>query len=176
MAKRGTGNDWQATYQALLGDDEIAALAAAERIGKEGDATAIAHMAAALANSPHETVKRRLEALLGQVKAADALPQLMAVLGNPALAGAHRAIVAAVWSAGLDARDHLERFIDLAIKGGTEICFECLSVVQNQDVWPERAAREGLKRVRKAMESEQDPHKAELLADICVELDYRLGR
>jgi hypothetical protein len=162
-------------FAALLSEDDVHALEALDRIGRDGDARAIPHLLNTLARSTSTAVRQRTTALLHQVKAPGAGTELLKALDDPALAGVRRDIVAVFWSAGIDVRDHLERFITLAIEGDAHLCFECLTVVENQEIWPEKAARLGLARVKKAATDERDPYKAAMLADLVQELEQRLG-
>ena len=76
---------------------------------------------------------------------------------------------------GLDLRDHLDRFVDLAISGDAGECFECLTVIENQEIWPEKDARLALKKVSSAAKSETDAYKKAILEDLVKALEYRLG-
>ncbi|WKZ66699.1 MAG: HEAT repeat domain-containing protein [Flavobacteriales bacterium] len=162
-------------FAALLSDDDAAALTALTRIGEQGDARAIPHLLGALAAHPSPAVQQRITALLHQVKAADAVPTLIAALDDDRFRTVRRTVLSAFWSAGLDARDHLERFIAIAVEGSAEECFECLTVIENQELWPEKAARLGLARVRKAIAAEPDPYKGAMLKDLAALLEERLG-
>lgn len=162
-------------FAALLSDDDAAALTALTRIEEQGDARAIPHLLNALIANPSEAVRARITALLHAVKAADAVPTLIAALDEPGLAPARRTILSTFWSAGLDAREHLLRFIDLAIAGDPQDCFECLTVIENQEIWPEKPARIGLARIRKAAAEEPDAMKSSMLQGIADELERRLG-
>lgn len=162
-------------FAALLSDDDAQVLEAVTRIGKEGDARAIRPLLQALAQSSDTKVQHTITDLLYQVKATGAVAELMAALDDPTLLDVRRTVIATFWNAGLDARDHLERFITLAIDGDAEECFECLTVIENQEIWPEKAARLGLARITKAIANERDAYKATMLNDVKAALEYRLG-
>lgn len=162
-------------HAALAGDDETAILEALDRIEADGDARSIKPLLRTLASTGHEAVRRRISGLINTVKAPNAVPELIAALDDPELLSSRRDIITAVWSAGLDVRDHLDRFVDLAVEGDMQQCLDCLSVIENQEVWPDKAARLGVARVRKAAASEPDQMKASLLVSIALELEDRLG-
>lgn len=162
-------------FAALLNDDDAAALNALTRIEEQGDARAIHPLLTALARNPSPSVQQRITAMLYQVKAADAVPTLIAALDDPGLRGVRPTVLATFWNAGLDPRDHLDRFVEIAITGTAEESFECLTIVENQEIWPEKAARLGLGRLRKAAADEADAYKRTMLDDLVKELERRLG-
>ncbi len=162
-------------FASLLSDDDAAVLTALTRIESQGDARAIHPLLTALTRKNTPTVQQRITSLLYQVKAADAVPTLLAALDDDKLRGVRQTVLATFWNAGLDVRDHLNRFIDIAITGDAQECFECLTVIENQEIWPEKAARLGLARVRKAVETEQDGYKGAMLGDLVRVLEDRFG-
>ena len=162
-------------FAALLSDDDAAVLTALTRIEEQGDARAILPLLAALARTEKPIVQQRITSLLHQVKAVDAVPILIGALDDASLLPVRQVVLATFWNAGLDARDHLDRFIRIAIEGNAEECFECLTVIENQEIWPERAARLGLAEVRKAADAEKDAYKGAMLRDIMATLGTRLG-
>ena len=174
----GTGTKQQRmdlAFAALLSDDDAQVLTALSRIDNQGDARAIRPMLTALAQAKDATVQRRITDMLYAVKAKDATDALMAALDEPALMPVRRTVLATFWNAGLDVREHLDRFVRIAIEGDANECFECLTVIENQEIWPEKAARLGLAQVRKAAASETDGYKAAMLNDLVVVLEGRLG-
>ena len=162
-------------FAALLSDDDAAVLTALTRIEEQGDARAIHPLLTALSKTDKPAVEQRITSMLNQVKAADAVPTLIAALDDASLSSVRRTTLATFWNAGLDVRDHLDRFIEIAITGNAEECFECLTVIENQEIWPEKAARLGLARVRKAAEAERDEYKGAMLEDVVEQLEQRLG-
>lgn len=162
-------------FASLLSDDDAAVLTALTRIEAQGDARAIHPLLTALTKNNAPAVQQRITSLLYQVKAADAVPTLLAALDDDKLRRVRLTVLATFWNAGLDVRDHLDRFIDIAITGDAQECFECLTVIENQEIWPEKAARLGLARARKAMETEKDDYKGTMLKDIVQSLESRLG-
>ncbi len=175
MTKGSKKDRLDLAFAALLSDDDAQVLEALTRIGNEGDARAIRPLLQALARSGDTKVQHTITDLLFQVKAANAVPELIAALDDPTLLDVRRTVIATFWNAGLDARDHLDRFIDLAIDGDAEECFECLTVIENQEIWPEKAARLGLARISKAISQEADAYKGTMLADVKAALEFRLG-
>jgi len=163
-------------FAALLSSDDEAILTALTRIEQDGDAKAVHPLLSALARTKDGRVHQRIVALLNQVKAADAASELFAALEDPQLASVRPVILGAFWNAGLDVRDHLDRFVQLALTGTADECFECLTVIENQEIWPEQAVRSALGKVEKAAADEGDAYKASMLMDLVAVLRYRLGK
>ncbi|MFN6177540.1 MAG: hypothetical protein ACK46G_08400 [Flavobacteriales bacterium] len=162
-------------FAALLSDDDAQVLTALARVEDQGDARAIRPLLTALARSRDAKVQQRITGMLYQIKVKDAVPELMAALNEPTLLDVRRTILATFWNAGLDVRDHLDRFVDLAVEGDAEECFECLTVIENQEIWPEKAARLASAKARKAAAAETDAYKGALLNDLVAVLEERLG-
>lgn len=162
-------------FAALLSKDDEEALAAITRIGQEGDIHAIRPLLVALTKSGSSVVQQRITALLHEVKARNADEALIAALHDPELSAVRATVISIFWSAGLDAREHLKTFVDIAIDGSATECFECLTVIENQEIWPEKDARTSLKRLDAALPSINDPYKQMILGDLGRALRYRLG-
>lgn len=163
-------------FARLLSADDAHVWKALAEVEEHGDARAIRPLLHALAGAREERVRQRITALLHQVKVKDAVPELIAALDEPDLAAVRGTILATFWNAGLDVRDHLDTLIGVAIEGDAAECFECLTVVENQELFPERAVRTASVRVRNAAAAEADPYKASMLGDLLRELEGRLGR
>lgn len=162
-------------FASLLSKDDEEVLAAITRIGEEGDARAIRPLLVTLATNPSTSVQQRICALLYEVKAPQADSALLAALEDAEFAGVRNIILSTFWNAGIDVRDHLNVFVDIALSGTAAESFECLTVIENQEIWPEKDARAAMKRVEKAALTESDPYKASILADLVSVLKYRLG-
>ena len=163
-------------FAALLSEDDEAVLTALTRIEEDGDARAIKPLLTALVGTGEGQVRQRITALLYAVKATNAVEELLAALDDHRLSKERRTVLSSFWNAGLDVREHLDRFVDIALEGSAEECFECLTVIENQEIWPEKACRTALGRVKKALPSESDTYKAAMLADLIKVLEYRLGK
>ena len=175
MANNPTDRQLDSAFAALLSDDDAQVLAALARISERGDARSIKPLLNALARSSEPKVQQRITGLLFQVKVKDAVPALLEALADPTLLDVRPTVLATFWNAGLDVREHLDTFVDLAIEGDAEECFECLTVIENQEVWPEKATRLALARVRKAAANTKDGYKAAMLDDLAAVLGDRLG-
>jgi hypothetical protein len=162
-------------FAALLSDDDSQVLEALTRINEDGDARAIRPLLEALSRSTKPEVQHRITGMLFQVKAEKADAELFAALEDPALLPVRPTVLATFWNAGIDVRDHLGRFVDLALQGNAEETFECLTVIENQEIWPEKETRLALARVRKAANAEPDAYKASMLQDLQAVLEDRLG-
>jgi hypothetical protein len=176
MSASGTKSKRSELAIAALGSgDDEQVMAALERIGAHGDSKAIKPLLHAWVITGSQEVRARITNLLHQVKAADSLAALMEALNDEDLLEARDLILSSIWSAGLDARDHLELFVELGISGTDATLFECLTIVENQEVWPEKAARTCHKRVTKALEAILHPYRAALLGSMRDALADRLG-
>ncbi|MCC6540855.1 MAG: hypothetical protein IT225_01405 [Flavobacteriales bacterium] len=178
MAARTTaekGKRMDLAFASLLSKDDEEVLAAITRIGNEGDARAIRPLLTALTRNTSATVQQRITQLLFQVKASGADEALFTALEDPDLAAVRTTILSTFWNAGIDVRGRLEVFVAIALQGTAAECFECLTVIENQEVWSEREVRTALRQVEQAIPAEKDPYKAAMLADLLQVLQYRLG-
>ena len=162
-------------FAALHGDDTVQVMHALDRIEQDGDARAVRPLLQKLVRTDLPEVQQRILSLLYQVKAKGADAELLSALGDPTLLEVRATVLATFWNAGIDVRDHLDRFISIAIDGDANECFECLTIIENQEIWPEKASRLGLARIKEAAASETDPYKASILNDVKAALEYRLG-
>jgi len=162
-------------FAALLSEDDAQILTALTRIEDQGDARAIKPLLVALTASGSAVVQQRITSMLFQIKVADAVPELLAALDDKNLYTVRTTVLATFWNAGLDVHNHLKRFVDLAIAGTADECFECLTVIENQEIWPEKATRTASTRVKKAAGQEGDAYKRAMLHDLARVLDERLG-
>lgn len=163
-------------FAALLHTDDAKALAALAEINKHGTATAIFPLLHALAQTTDHARAQRIRDLLFTTKADGAAEELVRALDEPAFSGLRGTIVASFWNAGLDAAPHTERLIQLATEGTAEECFECLTVLENQEVLPEKAVLRGIKQVSKAIAANTDEYRGAMLGSLLVEMQARVGR
>ena len=87
-----------------------------------------------------------------------------------------RTVLATFWNAGLDAAPHTEKLIACAVEGTAEECFESLTVLENQEVLPEKAVLKGIRTVSDAIAANTDDYKGAMLGSLLVELKARVGR
>lgn len=176
MSASGTKNKRsELALAALASGDEEQVLDALQRIGTHGDAKAIHPLLHAWIAHPAGEVRERITRMLHQVKAPDSLNRLLEALDDGHLLPARDLILSSIWSAGLDAREHLDRFVDLAITGSDATLFECLTIVENQEIWPEQAVRRGQKRLAKELNGSATPYREALLRSLHDALADRLG-
>ncbi len=168
-------NRMDLAFAALLSDDDVQVLEALTRIDEDGDARAIQPLLQKLARTNSAEVRSRITNMLNQVKAKDAGLELLKALEDPTLLDVRTTILATFWNAGIDVRDHLDRFISIAIDGDANETFECLTIIENQEIWPEKASRLGLSRIKVAAAAEKDTYKAAMLNDLKAALEFRLG-
>ena len=163
-------------FAALLSDDDAKALEAIATIHEKGNAGAIFPLLHALAKTDDPARQRRIQGLLYEVKVKDAATELARALDDPELLDVRKTVIAAFWNAGLDAGPHTERLIEIAVEGDADETFEVLTVMENQELLPEKAARLGLARLKKAVAAERDGYKKALLEDLKTHLEDRLGK
>ncbi len=162
-------------FAQLLSAEDQKVLDALVIVEQQGDARAIRPLLHALAGSSDQQVRQRITNMLYQVKVSAAVPELVAALDEDGLRSVRRTVLSTFWNAGLDVKDHLEILIGCAIEGDAEECFECLTVIEHQELWPEKDARLALKRVERFLPTEKDAYKAALLGDLAALLRDRLG-
>lgn len=162
-------------FAALLNEDDLKALEALAVIQEKGDATSIFPLLHALSGTGDPARQRRIQDLLYEVKVKDAAAELGRALDAPELRDVRKTVIAAFWNAGLDAQPYTERLVQIAIEGDAEEVFEVLTVIEHQELLPEKAARKGLASLNKAVSLEKDAYKRTLLSDLALVLKDRLG-
>lgn len=162
-------------FAALLSDDDAKALEALAVIHEKGDVASIFPLLQALATTDDPARQRRIQSLLYQVKVKDAAAEFARALDMPELLPVRKTVISAFWNAGLDTQPYTERLLQVAVEGDAEEAFEVLTVLENQELLPEKAARLGLSLVKKAAASEQDAYKKAIMIDLQQHLEGRLG-
>lgn len=162
-------------FASLLSADDAEALEALALIHEKGDASSILPLLQALAQTDNHARQRRIEGLLFEVKVKDAAAELAKALEVPELLDVRKTAIAAFWNAGLDAAPYVERLVQIAIEGDAEEAFEVFTVVENQELLPEKASRLALSRLKKALDQEADTYKKTVLEDLKEHLEHRLG-
>jgi hypothetical protein len=163
-------------FAQLLSNDDAKVLEAIEKVDQRGDAMAIIPLLHALVNAKEVSTQQRITTLLFAVKAKGAKEQLLAALDIPDLISVRQTVLSCFWNAGIDMRDHLDVIVGIAISGSVGESFECFTILQEQGVWPDKAARTSIIRLRNAMTNQDDTLKASLLGDMVEELERRLGK
>lgn len=164
------------TFEALLSADDARILKALATVDQRGDARSIMPLLNALAKSSDQKVKQRITEMLYQVKVSGAVEELMKALEDPALRSVRRTILATFWNAGLDVRDQVEQLVAVAVEGDAEECFECLTVLENNEFLNDKGVLAGIKRLNAAIASNTDDYKGALLGSLLVELKARVGK
>jgi hypothetical protein len=163
-------------FAALLSDDDAQVLGALTRIEEQGDARAIFPLLQALVKTNDHHRQQRIRALLYEVKAKDAAAELARALDEPALRNVRKTVIATFWNAGLDASPYTDRLIACAVEGDAEECFECLTVLENQEVLSETAVLRGIRELSAAITKNTDDYKGAMLGSLLVELKARVGK
>jgi HEAT repeat protein len=162
-------------FATLRGADEVAILGALDRIEERGDAAAVRPLLEALVRTEHDRVRQRIIGMLQQVKAPNAAAALLAALEDDAMGPVRGVILSSIWNAGLDVRDHLDRFIHHAEQGDALIAFECLTILENQEIWPEKAVRRAIAHLEGIGPALPGDHRGVILTDILTHLRERVG-
>jgi len=163
-------------FEALLNADDARILTALAEVDQRGDARSIMPLLHALARSTDHKVQQRITEMLYQVKVSGAVEELMKALQDPALRSVRRTILATFWNAGLDVRDQVEQLVTVAVEGDAEECFECLTVLENNEFLNDKGVLAGIKRLNAAIASNTDEYKGALLGSLLVELKARVGK
>lgn len=163
-------------FAALLSEDDAQALEAIAQIDRIGDAKAIFPLLHALVRTKDHTRQQRIHALLYQVKATGAAEELVRALDEPELSSVRKTVLATFWNAGLDASPFTERLIAIAAEGDAEECFECLTILENQETLPEKAVLKGIQTLNKAIATNTDEYRGAMLGSLLVELKARVGK
>ena len=163
-------------FAALLSDEDAKVLGALTYVQSHGDARAILPLLRALARTTDVQRQQRIQAMLFEVKVKDADAELIKALDEPALRSVRGTVLATFWNAGLDAAPHTERLIACAVEGTADKCFECLTVLEHQEVLPEKAVLKGIRTVSDAIAANTDDYKGAMLGTLLVELKARVGR
>ena len=176
MATSSNTSGMDKTFEALLSADDARILKALAAVDERGDARSILPLLNALVRTSDTKVQHRITEMLYQVKVSGAVPELMKALEDPALRSVRRTILATFWNAGLDVRDQVEQLVAVAVEGDAEECFECLTVLENNEFLNDKGVLAGIKRLNAAIASNTDEYKGALLGRLLVELKARVGK
>ena len=176
MATSSNKSNMDKTFEALLSADDARILKALATVDERGDARSIMPLLNALAKTSEQKVQQRITEMLYQVKVSGAVEELMKALQDPALRSVRRTILATFWNAGLDVRDQVDALVAVAVEGDAEECFECLTVLENNEFLNDKGVLAGIKRLNTAIASNTDEYKGILLGSLLVELKARVGK
>ncbi|MBK8613652.1 MAG: hypothetical protein IPN85_09185 [Flavobacteriales bacterium] len=176
MATSSNKSNMDKTFEALLSADDARILKALATVDERGDARSIMPLLNALAKTSEQKVQQRITEMLYQVKVSGAVEELMKALQDPALRSVRRTILATFWNAGLDVRDQVDALVAVAVEGDAEECFECLTVLENNEFLNDKGVLAGIKRLNAAIASNTDEYKGILLGSLLVELKARVGK
>ena len=163
-------------FAALLSDDDAKVLGALAYVQERGDARAIYPLLHALAKTNDRAQQQKILSLLFEVKVSDAPAELARALDEPALRSVRKSVIATFWNAGLDASPFTDKLIACAVEGSAEEIFECLTVLENQEVLSEKAVLRGIKEISAAIAKNTDEYKGAMLGSLLVELKARVGK
>jgi hypothetical protein len=176
MATSSNTSGMDKTFEALLSADDALILKALAAVDERGDARSILPLLNALVRTTDTKVQQRITEMLYQVKVSGAVDELMKALQDPALRSVRRTILATFWNAGLDVRDQVDQLVAVAVEGDAEECFECLTVLENNEFLNDKGVLAGIKRLNAAIASNTDEYKGILLGSLLVELKARVGK
>lgn len=176
MATSSNKSNMDNTFEALRSADDAHILKALAAVEERGDARSIQPLLNALVRTTDTQVQQRITEMLYQVKVSGAVPELMKALEDPVLRSVRRTIIATFWNAGLDVRDQVEQLVAVAVEGDAEECFECLTVLENNEFLNDKGVLAGIKHLNAAIAGNNDDYKGALLGSLLVELKARVGK
>ena len=115
----------------LKSGNETAVIGAVKELRVYGNDAAVEPLVDALVSAKNPTVYNAIKAVLFELKTPNAASALVAALRKPNTKGHRHVLVAAFWEAGLDAADHIDLLVELAITEDFQTCLECLTVLEN---------------------------------------------
>lgn len=136
--------------------DERKVIGALKRVPHEGTPEVVKPMLYILNQSPSKDVQMLLEKSLFNLKDPNSIHPLIDGLSDPALEGIQAEILMCIWQSGLDASEHLELLIDIAIEKEYMTAVEVMTIVDNLEHYPDELLSQSIKKLDKALETKDD--------------------
>ena len=159
-------------WEQLASLDEAQALAAVEKAVELGDIRWVRPLLEAYRDTGHETVRRRIGAVLGSLKLAAAEDVLVDALDDPDFRNLQADVIGFLWNAGFVDESALRSVVSAAVDGDFQVALEALTWVdQIENIENEHLLLESILLVRGGLE---DPAKEAihgLLAPMLVTLE-----
>lgn len=117
----------------LGSDDSNKQINAIKQLRKHGKPESIHNIITVLKDTENETVRASALNFLFDLKDVGAVDTLVDAIKNEPNTAIKAYLLSSIWQSGLDASNHLNFFIDQAIKNDYLVCLEALTIVENFD-------------------------------------------
>ena len=119
--------------KALLSNDPGELRATLKEIEKEDDVRLIKPLIESGKRNRHINVQLEISQLLFDLKLTKGHSIILEELKNMDANPFRSVLIASVWNANIDALDHLDLFVKIAIEGSFEEAIECLTVIEETE-------------------------------------------
>lgn len=158
--------------QDLRGEDTTKAMAAVEKVKKQGDAELMSTILDALTASSDAGLESALAQLLFDLKDKDAIERVVDELTNSRYTNIRVLMLSACWQSGHDLSHRLSDLLTAATIGTYMECLEVLTVIENWDTIPDRELLEvEIIRMKTFVQESDAPEKDELIFSIIEVLE-----
>ena len=123
-------------WEQLASLDEAQALAAVEKAEELGDIRWVRPLLEAYRDTGHETVRRRIGAVLGSLKLAAAEDVLVDALDDPDFRNLQADVIGFLWNAGFVDESALRSVVSAAVEGDFQVALEAASTLAQSKIFP----------------------------------------
>ncbi|MBI2281178.1 MAG: hypothetical protein HYU68_10880 [Bacteroidetes bacterium] len=117
----------------LKSDDKEKIIVAIKQLRSHGQKEAIAEILEVYTQTKDEEIKSQLTNLLFDLKSETAIQPLFKAINEPKYKSIKPFLISIFWQSSLDASEHLNTLVNLAVNGDYTICLEVLTVIENFD-------------------------------------------
>lgn len=117
----------------LQSEDINTALKAVEEFKHHGNNKAIKPIIDVWVNNADNELGSAIEKLLGSLKDTECLDTIINEAINMPDGDMKAALLATLWSAGMDCSDYLQALVDMALNSGFMVALECLTIIENME-------------------------------------------
>jgi len=128
----------------LKSDNNKKVLTALKQLRKHGKAEAITPILDVFVNAD-ESIKQEIISFLFDLRDESTIEPLLSAIENKKYVKEKNMIISVFWQSGLDGSEHIDFFVNQAIKGDYITCLEALTVIENFDATFEEGKIEDLK-------------------------------
>jgi len=165
MAETKKDNRFNNIITDLNSDDHKKVLTAVKQLRKHGKAEAIDPLLNVLV-SADETIRQEIINFLFDLRDESAINPLLAAIENEKYDTEKNVLIAVFWQSSLDASEHIDFFVNQAIKGDYMTSLEALTVIENFDATFDEEEITDLKYDLDDAIEEEDSEKRELLISL----------
>ena len=115
----------------IKSDNEETVLSTIKEIRKEGNTTTLPELINLLHTTNNEEIKISVTKLLNDLKDNKAAPLIIDAINNKEYKNINHTLISSCWQSGLDYRNYLNVFVDLAIKSDYNTALEAFTVIEN---------------------------------------------